>query len=330
VSHEPFPFIVGVIRSGTTLLRLMLNAHPELAIPPESYFPLKLAPLRRRYERPEGFATERFVLDLDSDPRAEDFRRNWELDLDVVRRALASDPPIDYSDAVRALYRAYATSKGKCRYGDKTPYFVMRMPELVGLFPEARFIHLIRDGRDVACSLVERGLWQAKDFTQAAHLWREWIEKGRSSGLRLGPERYVEIHYEDLVRDPDGTLRRVCDFIEIEYSQGGTYLDHALAEIPAHEHHQHPNITLAPTPQIRDWRSEMSASDLAMFEAIAGGTLTQLGHQRAFEEFPFSILLRARLSVLIRRIRGIVAWPFLAARFKLQVLRAKAYHFSAN
>ena len=134
---EPFPFVVACSRSGTTLLRAMLDSHPELAIPPESHF---LAALLREPLTPSEFLSflethERFIA--------------WDLPIEDVRQAFLDDGVSDKASAVRALYASYARRQGKPRWGDKTPGYVRRIRELSELLPEAKFIHLIRDGRDV-------------------------------------------------------------------------------------------------------------------------------------------------------------------------------------
>src|SRR4051812_8879868 len=118
-----FPFVVGCSRSGTTLVRAMLDAHPLVAVPPESHF--ALAPdvrgLRRALSRERWFAL-------------------WEIEAPDLRG-------LDVADAVRALFAAYAERQGKPRYADKTPHYVSHLPLFAERFPEARFVHVIRDGR---------------------------------------------------------------------------------------------------------------------------------------------------------------------------------------
>src|SRR5438067_4557076 len=140
--RPPFPFVVGSGRSGTTLLRLMLEQHPDLAIPPESYFPISMRHRNPRYVTQEGFDLDRFRVDLTENVRF----RDWKLDEDVVASRLHGVAPIDWAEAIRKTFALYAEKEDKPRYGDKTPWFIMRISELSELFPESRFVHLIRDG----------------------------------------------------------------------------------------------------------------------------------------------------------------------------------------
>src|SRR4051794_17280172 len=131
----PF-FIVGVPRSGTTLLRQMLRGHPRLAVPPESHF------VPAALNAPSGAAALELIL------RDEHFA-DWQVDAaDVRRRATTSD--MTPASVVRAAFETYAQAQGRPRWGDKTPAYVLHMPLLAEAFPGARFVHIIRDGRDVA------------------------------------------------------------------------------------------------------------------------------------------------------------------------------------
>ena len=147
-SLPPAPFIVGAPRSGTTLLRLMLDAHPELAIPPETYFIPKAVKnwqlaekRRRRGEDP----VQAFYDTVTGHTRWKDFH----LDAEAFKHRLDQERPDEVGDAVRAFYGLYVDKVGKPRWGDKTPFYVRRMKQIQDVIPEARFVHLIRDGRAV-------------------------------------------------------------------------------------------------------------------------------------------------------------------------------------
>src|SRR4051794_27483455 len=150
LDRPPFPFIVGCGRSGTTLVRALLDAHPDLAFPDESFFPVWMGRQRARYETGGGVATEAFTAEL----LDHKWFRHWGLDAALVRAELQRGKPATFADAVRIAYACYASAKGKPRYGDKTPIFVLHIPMLAELFPEAVFVHVVRDGRDVALSRI--------------------------------------------------------------------------------------------------------------------------------------------------------------------------------
>jgi hypothetical protein len=244
-----FPFVVGCSRSGTTLLRAMLDGHRELAVPPESHFALarSVRSLRRALARDPWFAL-------------------WEIDAPDLRG-------LDCADAVRALFAAYAAARGKPRYADKTPHYVSHLPRLAARFLEARFVHVVRDGRDVALSLLQVP-WGPDTVEEAALHWRRRVLEGRAAGLPA--DRYREVRYEALVADPERELRALAAWLELEYDAAMLAYPGRPLRVPYPEHHR--GLALAPTPELRDWRREMAPEDVARFEAVAGDALAELGY----------------------------------------------------
>lgn len=269
----PFPFIVGYGRSGTTLLRAMVDAHREVAIPDESHFVVPMLSRRRRYERSDGFDADRFTADL----LAHFGFRGWSLPAEEAMAALRAEPPRSVPEGLRAAYRLYAEHHGKPRYGDKTPIHVLHVPLLAEAFPEARFVHLIRDGRDVACSYLEQS-FGPRTVAEAAVRWKRAIRRGRSAGRGLGPGRYRELRYDELVGDPEGNLRDVCRFLDLAFDPA--MLRYHERDRVASERPHYRNVARPPTPGLRDWRREMSPADAATFEAIAGNLLEEVGYPR--------------------------------------------------
>jgi hypothetical protein len=275
--RDPFIIIVGRGRSGTTLLRAMLDSHPSVAIPPESHFLVTLARSPRAFRRDGGFSSERFTEALISHWGF----RGWGLDEAAVRSTLAAAQPATYADAVRAIFERYATDRGKTRYGEKTPMNVLHMTKLASLFPEARFIHLIRDGRDVALSYRDAD-FGTTSIGESAVFWRRFVARGRRDGRRLGHARYREVRYEDLVHDPEDVLRSLCSFVDLPFdSTMLQYFERADDVMAGVDHRsQHRGVYLPPTQGLRDWRRDMAPDELELFESIGGGLLTQLGYER--------------------------------------------------
>lgn len=273
----PFPFFVGCGRSGTTLFRAMFDSHPDLAIPGESHFIVHLLPQRRRYETATGFDATAFLADLLPHPRF----RLWRLVDEEVRSALERDPPATLAEAIRAAFGLYAASQGKGRYGDKTPGYVSHLPSLAALFPEARFVHIIRDGRDVALSYLDVSFGPDTVERAAIH-WARMVERGRRAGARLGPDRYIEVRYEDLLDDPNTTVRALCAFIDLEFHPHMLrYPDRAASVASGSAFPEaHGRLALPPTKGLRDWRHQMPRRDVAAFELLAGDLLADLGYER--------------------------------------------------
>jgi hypothetical protein len=283
----PSPFIVGVARSGTTLLRLMLDAHPALAIPGETHFLLSLID-----QQPQS--NEEFLEIV----TRSDTWENMALEPAALRASLDRLDGFSLPQATRTFYRLYASRFGKQRWGDKTGFYMTRMTALQKLLPEARFVHIIRDGRDNALSL--QGLWfgPGSDFADQARFWVERIRHAREQAASLS--HYLEVRYEALVSEPERTLRRVCDHIELPFDPA--MLAHHVSAPQRLAEYRRPfgasnkvptdigefvsiyarAATPPDTVRIGRWRSEMPLSEQRRFEAIAGPMLRELGYETVF------------------------------------------------
>jgi hypothetical protein len=291
-ARAPAPFLVGVPRSGTTLLRLMLDAHPELAIPPETHFvPALIVAAREGDSTPEG------LVDLiEARPEWGDF--GFEVD-DLVERFRAAGTARPRA-VLRAFYEAYAERHGKRRWGDKTPGHSAHMRRIARALPEAHFVHLLRDGRDVFNSRTKR---RDVDPAQVAVQWRRGIQRARRQSRSL--DHYLELRYEDLVAEPEPALRRICGFIDLGYDPAmlrhHERAEERLAEIyrdlPAGDSHglrtaerRRDLHASASRPVDRDlvgaWRERMSAEQVAAFEREAGWLLGDLGYEEAAGKGP--------------------------------------------
>jgi hypothetical protein len=264
------PFVVGCNRSGLTLVRAMFEAHPDMALGPESKFLVTGIPAR-----PDRFSVARFVDHLFAD---EQFRR-WGLPRTTVELSFHATPPADYVDAVRHVYTLWAAQRGKVRYGDKTGDHVLSLGPITSLFPEARIIHVIRDGRDVAASFMELG-W-SDNIERAALHWRQRVLKGRQAGELLGRERYLEIRYEDLVTRPEDTLHRLCGHIALPFDPAMLNHQRVAGAVTRTEPLANRNRYLGRPvmPQLRDWRRDQPPAAVDRFEVVAGDLLAELDYE---------------------------------------------------
>ncbi len=292
--HDPF-FVVGAPRSGNTLLRILLDRHPGVALPPESHFITRLFARRGRYgDTGRIEKKESFLRDLAADR----WFQRWDVGIDAVEQELAWVSRPTFRQAIEAPFRAYARREGKPRWGDKTPSYVQHLPLLAHLFPEARFVHIVRDGRDVALALLDR--WRRlRGPATAAYIWHAHVSAGRAAAQSLAG-RYMEVRYEALVADPEGMLKSICAFLALAFDP--MMLTHdperIRQRIPAREWRLHGSLALPPTPGLREWRRQMSRSALEEFEVVAGSTLIAAGYQRATRP-GLSARLRAWTAVLL-------------------------------
>ena len=284
---DPAPFfIVGSARSGTTFLRLTMNAHPEVAVPPESRFITELREGRDQVE------TEDFLQRLAQHKRFE----AWELPIDAVRQRLAGQTTVPYGEAISAAYRAYAEAHGKKRWGDKTPRYVENIRELAELFPDARFIHLIRDGRDVALSYADVP-FGPKNVAKAAELWADRVARGLRGGRNLERGRYIEIMYSDLVEDNEGEVNDICAFLALEFDPVMLDPEKTKQGALARADRFNPNVKEQAIKRVRSWKTDMPPEHVEIFEAIAGDVLSELGFERMFPSQSVRAKLKARAGI---------------------------------
>jgi hypothetical protein len=272
--HVSAPVVIlGVSRSGTTLLKEMLDRHSQLAIPSESYF------IPQLWDR-HGAEVERdaFVEDLTRLERIAE----WGVDPNDVGARLAERVP--FHDAVQAIYRAYAEARRKSRFGDKTPLYMQRLEVLERAFPGARYVHIVRDGRDACMSFLQmqrrpRFNWaRPRGVAGFAAQWRREVEDARRFAATQARGRYLELSYERLVEDPHACLEEVCAFLGLEFEEG--MLDYHRHVDPTRLG-DHPLLAEPPKPGRSRWRDDMEQGDVTRFEAIAGDLLDALGYERA-------------------------------------------------
>ena len=276
-------------------MRLMLDAHPDLAIPGETHF---IPPLIRRFGELEAAGASREELCagtvefIVSHPRFGDFGITEK----ALRAHLAGLDRVEVADAARAVHLVHAAGEGKPRWGDKTPRYLRRMNVISGTLPEACFVHVIRDGRDVAASLRDVK-WGTHDPTEAAELWARGIRIGRRDAAKLPEGRYLEVRYEHLVSAPEREARRAAALAGLEWDQRMlAYAETAPARMAptirdvrlpsglemtrADRRGQHALVFEPPrADRVGRWRAELSAADVARFEQVAGETLDELGYR---------------------------------------------------
>jgi hypothetical protein len=278
---NPYAFFVGCPRSGTTLLGRIGDAHPRLAVIHETRWIASFY-RKRRGLTDEGAVTEELLERLREHPRF----AKLGLDPSSLEGLLRRDQPVHYADFVASLFDLYGEQRGKPLVGDKTPRYVRELPTLHALWPHAKFVHLIRDGRDVCLSVLDwrkgapRFTTWDEDAVSTTALWWEWnVKLGREAGALLGPERYYELRYEALVAEPEIECRALCAFLGLRYDGAMLRFHEGQMTDGARLDTKHPWGPV--TAGLRSWRAEMPAEDVIRFEAAAGGLLSDLGYERA-------------------------------------------------
>ncbi|MDQ3940804.1 MAG: sulfotransferase [Actinomycetota bacterium] len=278
------------------MLRIIFNAHSQVAVPPESRFVTEL------WTGSPDIEVDDFMARLAAHRQF----RNWELDLDAVRAEMPGGPRVHYRAAVEAAYLAYAKRNGKSRWGDKTPRYVEKIPFLADLWPEAAFVHLVRDGRNVALSYAKVP-FGPKTVPKVAVLWSQRVTTGARDGRRLGPERYIEVRYEDFVEDPEGCVKKLCSMLDLTFEPSMLEYSEVVEKMVfAKASTYNPHVFEPPRPGVRTWQSEMTDPQVRLFEAIAGGALEMFGYPRRYSRLGPATKLAAslgRMGIPIGRLR---------------------------
>lgn len=278
----PF-FIVGSGRCGSTLLRMMLASHSRLTIPPETWF---LIPLVRRFSIDRPLDTEEIepaVSIILADYRWPDMK----IDEQDFRRAVSRLTAPRVRDLVDIVYRRHVQAEGKARWGDKTPVYIEILPELAKMYPGSRFIHLVRDGRDVAKSFKATG-WDSggrwlhdntREWNKALKYHWLWT---RSPELR---DRILLVRYEELLLDTESRLREICRFIGEQFEPQMLEWQRIVDEqVPAREQVRHTKLKQRiGSAGVARWKRDMTARETFVAEAFMGEQLTRLGYERRYQ-----------------------------------------------
>jgi hypothetical protein len=273
------PVIIGACpRSGTTLLRTMLDSHPEIGVPRETRFVLEI------WEKRYDFGDLR-------DPKARRKVGRWIFRREesqagrlgvnktkAVRRLIAAPPTL--GSLLATAFLLYAERFGKSRWGDKRPTYAARMHVIRDFFPHAQFINMLRDPRACAASMRKLG-WYDGDIAPAVELWERSVKVVDRWRARLAPDQLLDVRYEDLVADPEGELARVTAFT-------GLAADDRSVEdmLRYHERDErrnpryHANVSRPPDPtRVDEWKNVLEPGEIAFVEQATGALMTRYGYE---------------------------------------------------
>jgi glycosyltransferase involved in cell wall biosynthesis len=259
-------FVGGAQRSGTTLMRVMLDSHPRICCGAE----LKILPVVAEHYK--------FLAG-----RSRQVMESYGNTLPDVQRSCRA--------FVEGIVENFRRAEGKPRWAEKTPQNVLYMELLGEIFPDATFIHMLRDGRDVACSLltmdwIDNKTGRKFDFvetmTGAARYWRDTVEKARQQAAHPSlTGRVLEVRYEALVTDSAETMRQVLEFLGEEWDDA--VLSHHTKDRRGEPTEPSTEQVSKPMTQtaLSRWQRDMTELDKAAFKAEAGALLTELGYADA-------------------------------------------------
>ncbi|MEQ7010818.1 sulfotransferase [Actinopolymorpha sp. B17G11] len=269
-------FILGCPRSGTTLLSLMLHQHPRIAIPPENRFLMPVYLKRERFgdlaveanrrALAEMIVTSKWFGDLGLDPST------------ITDRIV--DEAWTVGSAVGLVLRAYSDRFGKLRWGDKRPYYRTAIWLIRRMFPNAQFVHIIRDGRDCVASMKSVPPWDELGFSARVRAWTEAIDRGNRARDDLPADTYHEIQYEMLVADPEKHLSTLSEFLGEPYDEA-MLSPERLADtfVPEHQTWHVRTRQEVSTRSVGSFRDRLEPWQLRVCEAVMGERLREYGYE---------------------------------------------------
>lgn len=272
----PF-FIVGCGRSGTTLLQVLIDAHPAIAIPPESFL----------FERFTFFLTHEKELGLSGKDGLNRLIRSLLRDMRIRQWGLALNPGEFYDSleektaaaVIDRLYSAYAQREGKTRWGDKSPRHMFYLPLIRKIFPEAKLIHLVRDGRDVFASL-KKTWFGPSSAPETARLWQRYLDAFQTFKREIPETDILEITYENLVTAPERETKKIFTFLgEEPPANSGRLSDTDRKNFYLGKADHFGSLAGSVTKdKIGSYRRSLTPREIEIFEATAGAALLRYGY----------------------------------------------------
>jgi len=254
----------------------MLSAHPRIAIPPETKFVMDGYDRRSRWGDLADPAKRRRLARWVVRRRSNKVR-----DLGLKRRdlvaAIVAGPPT-LGSAFGVVLREYAAAAGKLRWGDKRPKHHQDVAALLRMFPDAQFVHIIRDGRDCVASLKQMR-WHRGGSLVGTDMWAHAIDSGRRWQQRLPADTWHEVRYERLVSEPRSALRALCAFLGEDFAESMLRPDVVASRvIPERKAHHARLRGTVDAARVGAFAGGLSPAELGLFEAVNGRRLTSYGY----------------------------------------------------
>ncbi len=268
--NPPPIFIVGSPRSGTTLLRNLLNRHPRIAICRETQFNHYIYSRRKAFGDLRNETNRRRLV---KEYLATSRMRRSGIETAGLEERLLRDGT-SYASLFAALLVHFAESEGKQRCGEKTPQHALLTETLCEWYPGASIIHLVRDPREVVASL-QRVPWASNSVVVNTRTWIQCNLAARKSSHR--PE-YLMVRYQDLVSRPEEELVRICGHLHEDYSPSMLVPDERPIAYSSWSQRAKAAVT---SERLGKWQEQLTQQDVELIEWVAGPHLESFGYARS-------------------------------------------------
>ncbi len=297
IKDIPVFFVVGRPRSGTTLLRMLFDAHPNINFPPECQFIMNLYP---GYGKVTNW-TEDIILRFYHDLTDQWFFDTWSMDHDSLKNILLEyTGNQSYGTICKVVYSQYRSFYHKDKillFGDKNPGYAIYTKTLQKIFPEARFIHIIRDYRDNYVS-IKNVDFELPIPSVVGQKWKYFYKKFKKDS-KLKPSSYYTIKYEDLVENPKFHFQKLCEFAGIEYNDTVFNFQEKKDEFlkhypPGYIHNYHSSLLeKINTGKIGVWKKELTERQVKILDATLRHIADQAGYERKYRGINIWICIQA-------------------------------------
>jgi Sulfotransferase family len=295
MSAQPV-FMGGCPRSGTTLLRTMLNSHPDLAIPHETRILIDGYRRRAQWGDLADPDNRRQVAHWVVGRRVSRYRQLVE-DADELVECMVAAPPT-LGSVLSAGFRRYAERNGKPRWGEKRPSLVLNLDAVFAMFPEGRYVNVVRDPRAVVASIRKAGRqhgWGAHGIPGGTDTWERSV-RAAERWRRLRGDQCHEVQYEQLVADPAAVLGDLVAFLDLDPGGLDAMLrHHETADIHSRTLHKHVSEPVT-TRRVRAWEKALRPKEIAFVESALGDWMRRYGYEpvQAGIEVPADLRRRYR------------------------------------
>jgi len=303
LSQRPI-FVIGPERSGTTLVMAMLGNHPDIAVPEVAWFYPRFRPYLHTYgdltvEANFRTLVEEMIFGLKTPL--------WDLPVNprtIVDELAASAPERSFAGAYATILARFAAHAGKPRWGEKTPYNLFFVTEILEDFPNAQFVVITRDGRDASADYLESSFGPT-NILAAAEIWKLNQQAINAARAKLTADQWFDVKYETLVRQPEAELKRIAAFLGVDYSPA--FLDFHTTTIAQNRGAQRDHAPLGHPVSDRYigiYKNLLSLRDQRIFAAVAGKELVEAGYTLDVEPLALSEAEQRRLRDYDSRIRA--------------------------
>ncbi|MDJ0728437.1 MAG: sulfotransferase [Crocosphaera sp.] len=294
-------FIVGMPRSGTTLMRSLLSAHPNIAIAPETHFCKHWFKPYQHLDLNQPKQFDIFWQTLCNSKMFESLGLNAE----TIRTNLLANGNINHQSVLTVLLQSYATKIQKPRWGEKTPDHYQYLDILFRWYPNAQVIWMLRDPRAVSYSLITKK-WASSYIDVHARKWRENVEKFSQKWSK--DERIILVKYESLVQEPNIEMSHICQFLQEEYSPLIISENHKSPSILGLTNNSDPSVqeVLAPVHKMAldKWKKHLSSYQIGVVEHLTRKEMSKQGYQPITKKLSTWQSWRLFLIVNLRKLRN--------------------------